>query len=179
MYTVAWGLKSLWKVVSLGSFFFFFFLHSCNIDFSRPYDVCYWLVKAPVSTIFQTTTQNLAKRGYNTGNCINNHEHFHYSRFTWEKIYLMLVPCVGDGWLSSLDDHQFPHVLKAGVRGHQAVEWGLIIKRSSCNRYTHTHTHTHTWVIEWSHKRFHNKGSMVRSVCTQWNAGTLYSKPMK
>ena len=56
--------------------------------------------------------------------------------------YLMLVPSVGDGWLSSLDDHHFPHVLKAGVRGHQAVEWRLIVETSSCNRHTHTHTYT-------------------------------------
>ncbi len=88
-----------------------------------------------------------------------------------ENDYLMLVPSVGDGWLPSLDDHQFPHVLKAGVRGHQAVEWWLIVKTSSCNRYTHTHTYTvsHALVIIQSHKSFHNKGSMVRNVCTLWN----------
>ena len=61
-------------------------------------------------------------------------------------MYLMLMPCVGDGWLSFLDDHQSLHVLKAGVRGHEAMERGLVVKRSSCNRYTHTHTHKVTEV---------------------------------
>ena len=86
----------------------------------------------------------------------------------------MLVPSVGDGWLSSLDDHHFPHVLKAGVRGHQAVEWRLIVKTSSCNRYTH-HIHTNTLVIIKSHLSFHNKGSVVRNVCILWNVGILFS----